>query len=48
MEKDVQSESIPSRRTRRRGRALRSRRYVESQQPDDTLTEKPDSPIENP
>lgn len=48
MEKDVQSESIPSRRIRRRGRALRSRRHVESQQPDDTLTEKPDSPIENP
>lgn len=47
-EKDVQSESIPSRRIRRRGRALRSRRHVESQQPDDTLTEKPDSPIENP
>lgn len=47
-EKNVQGESVPSRRIRRRGRPLRSRRYLESHQPDDPHVEKPDSPIESP
>lgn len=48
-EKEVYEESVPSGRTRRRGRALRSRRHLESHRPDDeTPVKKPDSSTENP
>lgn len=48
-DKQVYEESISSGRGRRRGRALRSRRYLESYRPDDdTPVKKPDSSTENP